>query len=220
MQLKRVLAGSLTVQKIATELGVSPFLVAGALQGLQNALESTEDASGSGTLAQALDAVAGVSGLYTALESHGAVHELHAAIRKRRQAAQRMRKCRGNKRNVTRNVARNVTRNVTHQASLDSCSDSEQTNGTMVLPFNSLPFKEAWKRWESYKLEEGKPLTSISAITQLRLLSSCSEEDAIYAIDRAIAAGYPSVLPPRPAAVLDPFDAVSRLMYTGPGEVE
>jgi hypothetical protein len=66
----------------------------------------------------------------------------------------------------------------------------------VILPFPSLEFSEAWKRWESHRKEKRKPITPTSRDQQLKKLGQMSERAAIEMIDYTIFKGWEGLREP------------------------
>jgi hypothetical protein len=66
----------------------------------------------------------------------------------------------------------------------------------VILPFPSLEFSEAWKRWESHRKEKRKPITPTSRAQQLKKLGQMSERAAIEMIDYTIFKGWEGLREP------------------------
>ena len=60
----------------------------------------------------------------------------------------------------------------------------------IILPFDSISFKETWDDWRVHRKELKKPLTELSIKRQLNKLGKHSEADAIAVIEQSILNGW------------------------------
>ncbi len=68
--------------------------------------------------------------------------------------------------------------------------EDDKKDEPVVLPYGS-DFKEAWDKWEAYRKQTKKPLTAMTRVEQLKMLSDIkNERQAIATIDKSIAFGW------------------------------
>jgi hypothetical protein len=69
---------------------------------------------------------------------------------------------------------------------------------SLLLPFCSTIFEQAWKDWQShYKQKTKKNITQTSAKRSLNKLATMSEQDAIEAINHSIERNWTGIFPPK-----------------------
>ena len=71
----------------------------------------------------------------------------------------------------------------------DNKEDSKKDE-PVVLPYGS-DFKDAWDKWEAYRKQTKKPLTAMTRVEQVKMLTDLNnEKQAIATIDKSIAYGW------------------------------